>query len=73
MLPSVDAAMFRELLVDKGDGTFTCKAWNPHTRLCTIYDKRPFTCREYPVEHQVCEWCGMEGPWLVSGSPAVTS
>jgi Fe-S-cluster containining protein len=31
-----------------------CAALNPHTMLCTIYEKRPFLCREYAVGDYDC-------------------
>ena len=27
-----------------------CYFLHPHTRLCTVYDKRPDTCRQFPAE-----------------------
>lgn len=30
--------------------TDDCFFLDPHTRLCTVYDKRPDTCRKFPTE-----------------------
>lgn len=46
---------------------FTCKYWSEESHLCTIYEKRPGMCRDYPyflkmvdgVPLRVCEYgCG---------------
>lgn len=38
---------------------YTCKHWDQTTRLCTIYENRPFMCSDYPYG-QACEHCGLE-------------
>jgi len=35
---------------------YTCRYWNPRTRLCTIYNTRPDMCRQYPYD-TTCEYC----------------
>jgi Fe-S-cluster containining protein len=39
----------------------TCKFWDRETKLCTVYDKRPQMCSEYPYDG-ICGTCGMVGP-----------
>lgn len=36
---------------------FTCRYWNPFTRLCTNYENRPYMCSAYPYG-DVCYHCG---------------
>ena len=37
---------------------YTCRNFDDETRLCTIYDKRPEMCRDYPYANE-CEFqCG---------------
>ena len=36
---------------------FTCKNWDPETKLCRTYETRPRMCREYPYA-RACEFCG---------------
>jgi hypothetical protein len=31
-----------------------CIALDPQTRMCTIYDRRPTVCREFPYEDEKC-------------------
>jgi Fe-S-cluster containining protein len=38
---------------------FRCTAWDPETRLCTIYERRPKLCREFPYRDP-CPHCGLE-------------
>lgn len=33
---------------------YTCRRWDPDTRLCTRYDERPRMCSEFPYE-QTCD------------------
>lgn len=33
---------------------FTCRHWNEQTRLCEVYDQRPWMCRSYPHYEQGC-------------------
>jgi Fe-S-cluster containining protein len=39
---------------------FTCKHWDPETKLCGIYEDRPSMCRDYPYE-KPCVHCGVTG------------
>ena len=42
----------------------TCRAWDPETRLCTVYETRPSMCRKYP-NWDVCAFDGCDmGPTL---------
>jgi Fe-S-cluster containining protein len=42
---------------------FTCRHWDEQTRLCTVYDKRPKMCRDYPYSGRQCErGCGYSLP-----------
>lgn len=41
--------------------SFTCRNWDPDTRLCLIYDQRPAMCSRYPYDG-VCGYCGLVGP-----------
>lgn len=36
---------------------FTCRYWDPHSRLCTNYEKRPRMCSDYPYRVE-CPHCG---------------
>jgi Fe-S-cluster containining protein len=29
---------------------YTCRHWDPQTKLCTVYDERPAMCRDYPYD-----------------------
>lgn len=43
----------------KGWEWFTCRHWDEESRLCTVYDKRPTMCSDYPYTGQQCErGCG---------------
>lgn len=44
---------------DEGEPYFTCRHWDPETRLCTIYEQRPQMCRDYGVATPCCHGCGM--------------
>ncbi len=41
---------------------YRCKLFDQDTRLCTIYERRPRMCRDYPYgkpcEYAACEWDG---------------
>jgi len=49
---------------------FRCKLQNPRTKLCTIYDKRPLMCIEYPLPemrreyiiNETCEYYKLRKP-----------
>lgn len=47
----------RVMLVPLGDNHFTCRNWDPETKLCGIYEKRPDMCRNFPDE----EGCDLPG------------
>lgn len=47
-----------DMLVPVAPGLFTCKHWDGATRLCTIYERRPQMCRDYPEPGKVCRFCG---------------
>lgn len=53
--------MHAEMLIDLGEGYFTCKNWDPATRLCGIYETRPEMCRAYPEPGKVCGGCELVG------------
>ena len=36
------------------DGQYPCSWFNPETRQCTGYDRRPAPCRKFPVGGQKC-------------------
>jgi Fe-S-cluster containining protein len=42
---------------DEEVGWFKCRHWDETTRLCTIYDQRPWMCRIYPStsKGEVCD------------------
>lgn len=45
---------------DEGERYFTCKHWDPSTRLCTVYEERPKMCRDHPCG--ACKFgCGVIG------------
>lgn len=35
---------------------YTCRVWDPETRLCREYDRRPIVCRRHPVSKK----CGLD-------------
>ena len=39
---------------------FTCRHWDQTTGLCTIYDRRPRMCSDYPYDF-VCQYKGCGG------------
>lgn len=41
--------------LDDGSGLYTCRHWDPETRLCTAYEQRPWMCRAYPYGRH-CEY-----------------
>lgn len=42
---------------------FTCRHWDETTRLCTVYDRRPAMCSDYPYSGRTCErGCGYALP-----------
>lgn len=51
----------RQIVPVHGSGYwYSCKNWDPKTKLCTIYDDRPAMCRDYPYQqgcnYQACGW-----------------
>lgn len=57
-----DADMVADMLVPLRDGDavlhFTCRHWDPASRLCTVYDRRPRMCRDYPHARMCDHGCG---------------
>ncbi len=53
-----DDQTIRVMLIPLGDGNFTCRHWNPETKLCGIYATRPAMCRTFPEKGNPC---GQEG------------
>jgi Fe-S-cluster containining protein len=43
---------------DEGEKYFTCKHWDPETRLCTDYENRPGMCRRYGTTKACRHGCG---------------
>ena len=43
-----------------GRAIFSCRNWDEVTRLCTIYDRRPWLCWHYPDPEHVCMHCGWQ-------------
>jgi Fe-S-cluster containining protein len=59
----IDGHQIADMLEPTGETTgtshhFTCKNWDPNMRLCTVYENRPFMCRDYPYGRP-CEHCGL--------------
>jgi Fe-S-cluster containining protein len=40
---------------------YSCRHWDEETRLCTIYDERPWMCRTYPNEDKCDHGCDCKG------------
>ena len=56
--PELSDPFIRDMLIDLGDGHYSCKHWDTETRLCRIYEQRPQMCRDYPEPgSKVCGWC----------------
>jgi Fe-S-cluster containining protein len=34
--------------LDLGQPLYTCRHWDTATKLCTVYDERPWLCRDFP-------------------------
>ena len=46
-----DEQTIRVMLIPlDGEGHFTCRHWDPETKLCGIYESRPEMCRDFPDE-----------------------
>jgi Fe-S-cluster containining protein len=43
-----------------GTHHFTCRNWDEDTKLCNVYDDRPWLCREYPYLGVCQHGCGYE-------------
>jgi Fe-S-cluster containining protein len=47
-------------VLDLGKPLYTCRHWDTETRLCTVYDQRPWLCRDYPYtgacQHTGCTY-----------------
>lgn len=54
--------MTREQWAEKTGPVYTCKHWDEETRLCTVYDKRPQMCRDYPYGKRCQHGCGYALP-----------
>ena len=37
---------------------FKCRHWDEETRLCGVYEGRPYMCRDYPYEGECDHSCG---------------
>lgn len=49
--------------IDRAEGSiYTCKHWDEDSRLCTIYDKRPQMCADYPYRGTCQHGCGYTLP-----------
>ena len=42
------AGLPEDASLSEGVPHFACRHWDEETRLCTIYDQRPWMCRTYP-------------------------
>lgn len=56
------ARLFLEMLIPLGKDSngsehFSCNFFDTEMRSCTIYEKRPKMCRNYPAAHQRCPFC----------------
>lgn len=36
--------------LDLGMPLYTCRHWDTETKLCTVYDERPWLCRDFPYQ-----------------------
>ena len=43
-----DGEMIADMVIHLEGNNFTCRFFDFNTRDCTVYDKRPRMCREYP-------------------------
>lgn len=50
----VDDQTIRVMLIPLGEDHFTCRHWNPETKLCGIYETRPAMCRDFPEKDNPC-------------------
>jgi Fe-S-cluster containining protein len=50
-----------QLTLTPGREYFTCRHWDPDTRLCTVYDQRPDMCRRYPYRNGCDHGCSVVG------------
>jgi Fe-S-cluster containining protein len=59
----------REYTSESEGHVYTCRHFDDETRLCTIYERRPEMCRDYPYGHNGgCEYeCGYRAPVDVVG------
>lgn len=58
-----DGLIVLYMLIPLGEGRFNCKHFDRGTRDCTIYERRPQMCRDYPYG-RACprDGCTLEGP-----------
>lgn len=50
---------FQDWTPDEGERYFTCRHWDPATRLCTVYEERPQMCRDAGETSCCKHGCGM--------------
>lgn len=44
---------------DPSQHMFSCRRWNPDTKRCVAYDRRPpYMCGEFPYDGGACRYCG---------------
>jgi Fe-S-cluster containining protein len=55
------APFINDMLIETDNGNFTCKYWDKETQLCTIYERRPNMCRNFPEKGEECDFCGWRG------------
>lgn len=54
-----ELTLHKDMLIDLGEGYFSCNRWDKETRLCTRYEERPAMCREFPGKDRACTSCGL--------------
>jgi len=55
-LPQIAAMIIHIRDSPRGSAIYNCRNFDPATRLCTAYEKRPPMCSTYPYE-EVCKYC----------------
>lgn len=59
---SAEAAFVLDMLIERDDlpptrePFYRCRHFDAATRLCTVYERRPNMCRDYPGASG-CKWC----------------
>lgn len=51
----MDGLIIAYMLIPREDGNYDCTHFNPTTGRCTIYERRPAMCREYPYRGGSCK------------------